>query len=228
MQQAAKKSMVSLIVALVVCLAAFDASAAVRYSNPLEKRSRVELKFGLWNLNSQSKSEIGANGVQTTATSDGPLGQLTYAYWVRENLAVTFSVGVLAGEYESSAGSGGVSTHVLSVLPILIGVRHYLPESALATSWKPYLAASIGSFIGAVSRSETGTQVITDSRTEAAYGGYLGGGLDIQLSRYFMVGANLGYNLMTDFSESLGGRKNYSGPEFGLGISFLFGRGVNP
>ena len=40
-----------------------------------------------------------------------------------------------------------------------------------------------------------------------------------------MLGARLGYNLMADFDEPLGGRDNYGGPEFNLTFSWLIGSG---
>ena len=58
------------------------------------------------------------------------------------------------------------------------------------------------------------------------FGGQLGGGLDVQMGRHFMVGIQGGFNLMNDFSEPLAGRKNYSGLELSIGASWLFGKGV--
>lgn len=36
-----------------------------------------------------------------------------------------------------------------------------------------------------------------------------------------MTGITLGYNLMTDFAEPIGGSRNYSGPEFGIALSLV-------
>ena len=57
-------------------------------------------------------------------------------------------------------------------------------------------------------------------------GSRAGGGLDVRLGRSVVAIANLGYNLMTDFSEPLGDRLNYSGLDFGIGIAWLFGGAV--
>ena len=55
------------------------------------------------------------------------------------------------------------------------------------------------------------------------FGSRAGVGFDLKMGRYFVAIADLGYNLMTDFSEAVGGRRNYSGLEFGLGIGWQFG-----
>jgi hypothetical protein len=75
-----------------------------------------------------------------------------------------------------------------------------------------------GSFVGA-----SGAQM--GARTEATIGGHVGGGVDFHLARWFSVGVNAGYNWMADFSEPVGTRDNYSGPELGVSFGWLFGHG---
>jgi len=133
---------------------------------------------------------------------------------------------ILTTEVRVQAAVFGVRSSTSSVYSIVFGARYYLPKSTYKKTWRPYLAAAAGPYIGAETKSEVGATVVTRSHTETAIGGYLGGGLDIELSRYFMVGISGGYNLITDFSESVGSRKNYSSPEFAVGISYLFGRGL--
>ena len=41
----------------------------------------------------------------------------------------------------------------------------------------------------------------------------------------FMLGFNGGYNFVDDFPYAIGGRRDYSGSEFGVSFSYLFGRG---
>lgn len=48
-------------------------------------------------------------------------------------------------------------------------------------------------------------------------------GVDFVLGSHFMPGIALSYNLMSDFDKPIGGSKNYGGPEFSFGISYLFG-----
>jgi len=59
-----------------------------------------------------------------------------------------------------------------------------------------------------------------------AFGGQLGAGIDFILSPHFMAGIAGGYNIMADFEEPIGGSVNYGGPEFSIGLSYLFGQGL--
>ena len=79
--------------------------------------------------------------------------------------------------------------------------------------------------MGTTSRETVGTQVVVETGVETAFGGRLGGGTDVLLGRHFMVNASAGYNLVSDFSEPVGGRDNYSGFEMRVGVSWSFGWG---
>jgi hypothetical protein len=200
-------------------------TAAAAHARPLEKRSRIELRGGLWNLEGRVTSQAGADKIEMTLESRGPVAGLTYGYWLREHVAATASITFLFAKVSSQIESSRTSTSVVGVFSMLLGVRYYLPQPDMESPWRPYLAAGVGSYIGAEDKSEVGSQIVTETHTETAFGGYLGGGLDLQLSRRFMLGTAAGYHLMTDYSQPLGGRKNYSAPEFSLSISFLFGGG---
>jgi len=64
----------------------------------------------------------------------------------------------------------------------------------------------------------TGTQAIS----EAALGSYFGAGIDLNISRLFLIGIRGGYFLVSDFKQKVGQEVNYSSPEFSFsfGISF--------
>lgn len=82
---------------------------------------------------------------------------------------------------------------------------------------------TVGPFIGYEEKTEVFTTVSVESNTKTAIGTRLGTGIDIQLSRLFMIDMYTGYSLMTDFSAPIGGKINYSSGEFSIGVSFLFG-----
>ena len=191
----------------------------------LEKRHQLGLKLGMWNQITDTRVEIGVGGVETSVESSGLLGGITYGHWLQEHLALTFSIGGMALDISTETGVSGVITETSSIASMLMGIKYYLPKSTLESSLRPYFKSSAGPFIGNQSSSKVGITVITESRTEFAFGGQLGAGVDFVTSRHFMMGFGLGYKLMTDFSEPIGGSKNYSGPEFSFEFSWLFGKG---
>ena len=210
--------------------AVFFLGVVVLHAGPLEKRSRVELRVGFWSQGGEQRTttQVGVHGVETTTNSGNGMIAMSYGRWLQENLSVHFTLLASAGEVSTRVGSSGVSTHTMGVYSLLLGVRYYLPESSFDTSLRPYLTTSVGPYVAREAKTEVGSQIIVESQTLTSFGTNLGGGLDFVISRNFMGGVNVGYNLMTDFSEPVGGRDNYSGPEFSIGISYLFGKGVQP
>jgi hypothetical protein len=103
------------------------------------------------------------------------------------------------------------------------GVRLY-PFSSTLTPFRPYLTAAIGPYLGIEARSEFDGGAVEHITTMGAFGGYLGGGLDFQFGWHIMDGVHAGYNLLADFPETLGSRRNYSGVEITAGISLLLGK----
>ncbi len=191
----------------------------------LEKRHQLALRLGMWNQITDTRTEIGVSGVTTSVESSGLLGGIAYGNWLEENLALTFSVGGMALDISTNTGISGVITETSAITSMLMGVKYYFAKSTLQSSVRPHLRSSAGPFIGSQSSNEVGTTIVNESRTEFAFGGQLGAGVDFVTGRHFMMGFGLAYNLMTDFSEPIGGSKNYGGPEFSFEFSWLFGKG---
>ena len=201
------------------------AGAIVLQAQSLEKRHQIELRLGMWNQTTGVRTEISPGSVSTTVGNNGFTGTVSYGHWLQENLAFTIGVGSMVANVESTVGVSGVTSENAVVARILIGAKYYFLKSSYSSSTKPFVKAGVGPFIGGQTKSEVGVVVSTESRSEMAFGGQLGAGIDFLLSRHFLLSAAVDYNLMTDFDEPIGGSSNYSGPEFGVGFSYLFGSG---
>lgn len=181
-------------------------------------RSSLALEFGLWGGIGTSTS-IGLTGTSSEMNGSGLLGGLTYAYGLEENLAVTVSAGVLAVRASSTVGVSSISQHVSSVMPILLGIRYYIPTPAPDVTVRPFLSAAVGSFIGSEVKNAV---LVQEARTETAFGGRLGVGIDFHLGSHFKLAALVGHHIMTDFASPIGGRKHYNGTGFSMGVGYLF------
>ncbi len=203
-------------------------SSETIYAGGLEKRSRVELRMGIRNQGgkTEARTQVGPLGVETTAESDGILVSLAYAYTLQENVAVHATLGVLAVEAGSRVGLPGISQRAGVVCPLILGMRYYMPRTTLQAPFRPFLTVGIGPNIGVESKNDVGLQLVQKSTIMTSLGSRAGVGLDVRLGRSAVAIVNLGCNLMTDFSEPLGDRRNYSGLEFGVGIAWLFGGAV--
>jgi len=157
----------------------------------------------------------------TEASVEGLGGGIVYSHWLRESMALTFSMTghVVDVETGLSDSETGVEDRGTVVASTLVGVRWYLlPPAEL----RPFVSGSIGPVIG--SRFETGSGP-TRSITTAAAGGQLGGGFDAQIGRSFMIGVLAGYDLMADFPTPLAGEDNFSGFTIRVELGFLWGKG---
>ncbi|UCD64160.1 MAG: hypothetical protein JSW34_01620 [Candidatus Zixiibacteriota bacterium] len=191
----------------------------------LEKRHQVGLRAGAWNQVTNVRAEVSADGVTTSVGSTGAFGGVFYGHWLKENLALDISVGGMVADIETEVSTIGVTSKTGYVGQILLGARYYFLESTLSSSVRPFGKAGVGPLIGSQNETRVGTTVTTEERSEMAFGGQVGGGVDFILSRRFALATAVGYNFMTDFSESIGGSTNYSGPEFTISFSYVFGRG---
>jgi opacity protein-like surface antigen len=181
-------------------------------------RSSLELNVGLWSGLKTSNS-IGIGGIQTEAKAAGFVGGILFTHWAQEYLSITLNAGLLAGKASTSVGLLSVTQRVSTVSPVLFGVRYYALGSGADGEVRPYLSGAVGVYLGS---EESNTILAQESRTETAFGGRVGAGLDFFLSDHFKLGAAVGYNLMTDFDAQIGGRMNYNGGDAVLGLGYIF------
>ncbi len=187
----------------------------------LKNRSVLEFNFGMWGGSKVSNS-VGVTGIQTTANTTSFVGNFVYAYGLREELAVTLSAGILAAGASSNIGIFGTNQEAGTVVPVLLGIRYYVPAPEPDAHVRPFLSLGAGSFLGFEASSSIGTTLVQESHTETAFGGRIGAGVDFYMGSYFKIVVNVGYNLMTDFSNPVTGRMNYNGGDFSLGAGIAF------
>jgi len=189
-----------------------------------DRRNRLELRFGFWDAGGLGESPSGARAVTTAVNAENISFSLGFARPIRENLVFTVAASALAGQADMGLDASGTNARGSGVVSILAGVRMYLPGSS---GLRPHLRIAVGPYIGGGSEEQTswGSGVRTDVFTVGTFGGNVAGGLEMKLSRSWMLGVSAGYNFMRDFSRPVGGRRNLSGYEMGVGISWLLGKG---
>ncbi|MCP4566142.1 MAG: outer membrane beta-barrel protein [FCB group bacterium] len=208
----------------VILLLIVTGSANAQYS--LDKRHQIGLRAGMWNQSTGVRTAVSPGAVVTSVGSSGAMGGVQYGYWFEENLALNIFAGAMMADVETAVDYTEVSTETAQITSILFGLKYYPIKSTLAGKARPYLKGSAGMFVGSQTKTEVGYEIIVESRNETVIGGRLEAGSDFILSRHFLFDVAIGYNLMSEFSEPVGGSSDYSGPEFSLGFSYLFGKGV--
>ena len=226
----------------------YDPRAATRPFGGLAGRARLE--FHLGKVGPQPRLLPEAQENQRSPASDaemedmagfGPipaanvdpwsvLSGLTFGFWITEDFSINLSYSALGSEVANIDGPQSVDFSLsrvdISLASVLLGVGRHFEIPRLSPLVRAHVSSSVGSFIGHVD-GEVIDKALTWERTMRVVGGQVGAGIDLRISRHLMLGARGGYNLMTDFDEPLGGRDNYSGAEFGLGLSWLIGGGDN-
>ena len=196
-------------------------------ADPLKNRSQLGIRIGTSFLRKDPVSNYTGGIISSVGTGNLVAG-VNFARWFEENLAVTINILLLENEVANSVGGpSGVSNRVNSVVSLMFGLRYYPSESTLHTPYRPYLAFGAGPVIWSGTLNEVGSLgIVNHIGTMTVLGSHFGGGLDIVLSRRLLLGMNLGYNLMSSFSEMKAGVNNYSSFQFDLGFGFLWGKGV--
>jgi outer membrane protein W len=193
----------------------------VASANELFKKHQLGLRIGMWNQVADTRTEIGYGSVSTSVEGTGPTASIYYNYYIQENIALHLKMGALAASVETDVNST-VDTKTAIISQIMFGGQYYFLEPNSDSAAKPYINLSAGPFIGNQTKTSSGKTVVVESRTESSIALQLSIGCDFTISEYFYLGASLGYNLMSDFSEPIGGSDNYSGPVFGLDLGFTF------
>ena len=174
----------------------------------------IDLRISFWNK-SQSTVSVGYQGVKIETGNGGISGRIMYNYYPNNSYSFNVSVGVMSNEVRVE----NLSNYVSTVAPVMMGMKYYFMNLPENSTFRPYLMGSVGGLFG----TESATGLIgVRTHTETAVGGTAAIGSDIILGSFLKLSAELGFNLFTDFAEEIGSNKNYSGPEFSMGLGFLF------
>jgi hypothetical protein len=187
-------------------------------------RNRIELRLGMGRTGGSSGS---TPVVAAGADSVDFLAGMQYTRFLREDLAATFGIHVLAASGSDLVTPVGGFAGSKAIVTLPLGLRWNPMRGDLRTqAIKPYLVARFGPVIGAsAGASKTNNYFFAGAQSAATAGGHLGAGVDVLLGRSWSIGVSAGYNLMADFSKPIGGRYNYNGFEATVSFGWLFGKG---
>jgi hypothetical protein len=145
-----------------------------------------------------------------------------------KDLALAFSASGHAIDAATYTGFPGTGTEVTTISSLLVGVR-WTPTKNPRASVRPYLTGLVGPYIGSGSSTSTGLGgVRVQTNVQAAPGVYLGGGVDFRIGGHFMLGVGIGADLPANFSEELGGKKNYRAFQMNVSFGWAWGKGNKP
>lgn len=202
----------------VILLSIIMSTVSTSQELSLNGRSAIELNLGFWG-GAKASTTIGPTSIRSEAGTNGFTGSVGYSYWLKEHLTLTFTAGLQSAQASSTVSISNATQQSSAVVPLLLGLRFYVPEPQPGENVRPYLSAAVGPYIGSEAAN---TPLSQQAHVETAAGGRLGLGIDFFPGNHFKLGGSLGYHLMTDFATPIGARKNYNGAEFCLGAGYIF------
>jgi hypothetical protein len=187
---------------------------------PLDGRNRIDLR---WTISRQLDVSDRLNPqpdgfVRNSVEGFG--GGIDYYRWFKEDLALALSA---SGRSVESNIYTGLRTENTTLSSFLVGVRWY-PWSRPTSSVRFNFTGMAGPYVGTGS-SVSVTPLFVTNKVLAVPGAYLGAGVDFRVGGRVMLGVSMGFDLMPDFSEPIGGTKNHSAFQMNLTFGWVWGKG---
>ena len=187
-------------------------------------RSMVEFRIGYRDTDNDKSSFEWWPGERTSHNDlDDFTFSLGFQSWVDDNTALTLRGSLLSLESKERISYYDEYREGHAVSEVLFGFRQYFPVSSPDMPLRPYVGAEIGPVFGTVWREyDEPYHTYSETETEVVLGGHIGGGVDFFVGPNLALNVHLGYNAIADFDTPVGGRTEYSGAEFGVGMGIAF------
>lgn len=205
-----KKTVITFLLVIMFSTASF----AEGYS-----KNRFGLDFKISYRNQSSETNTTISQIKIGVDVQGIAGKATLNYYIKEQYSFFISAGLLFADTKSVINFSDIGTETNLLIPVHFGTKYYFIPLDDDSALKPHITGAVGPTFGFRQQS---TILKVESKTEAVLSAYLGAGADLHFSNSFKFIFDVGYNLVGDFSDSLGEGKNYSGTELSFGLGFIF------
>lgn len=170
-----------------------------------------------------TESNVSSGTMEAQTRTTAPVGSAAYAYWVTQSLSIGVSFGLIDAGTTASVQPGKVASESSAVLSLLLRTAYYPPGLTIGRVVRPYGSLAIGPYLGSATNSRVGALVENRSVSETVVGMCAQLGIDVFWNRRFKTGIVGGYHLVDKFDEQIGHSREYSGPEFSVGVGMLLG-----
>jgi len=185
------------------------------------KSTGIGLRGTYWKMTSDPSQITITEHWNHTSVSTGSGGVWLYLISrLNYNMLFELSLGAIGKVEEETIYYTHTDVDVFAVTPILFGLRLELVSPESRSALKPYLSLGGGPYwFSTVQVEERLYEEEVKIETDLKRGGYLGGGANFLLSDWFAINFDVKYHFI-DFSK----KHENSGYEYGIGVSFLWGR----
>ncbi len=209
----------------IISLAATAATlVSIFLYSPVQAQARstgIGLRGSYWNMNNGPAQIIVTNHGGYNAVDVGNAGGWIYFFSrVDAQTFFEFSLGAVGSVKSETYDGFNDNVDVTAVTPVLLGLRHNLFSMYSQSALQPYLAYGAGPYwLHDINVHERfyGDEVLVKSKIKP--GAYAGGGVNFMLASWFGLNFDVKYHFI-DFNVN----HDYSGFDYGLGFSFMWGR----
>lgn len=208
--------------AIFIAAATFALFASYAQAQIEPRATGIGLRGSYWDMNSAPDRIVITDYQRYHAVEGGGAGGwISFFSRTSENWFMEFNLGAISREIESVSRFDGQDTRVMTVVPVLLGMRYHLFSPQSRSNIRPYVAFGAGPYwfadIFVHEEYWDKEEVTINSKLKA--GGYAGGGLDFMLTSWFGLNLDVKYHFV-DFNSN----SDFSGYEYGLGLQFMWGK----
>lgn len=190
-------------------------------AQPGARTTGIGIRGTFWNMdNFHARIHVIDDVEYGNISVGGGGGWLYFFSRMNDYTFLEFGLGAIGTIEAESHFRSGEQLDIQGIIPLVLGLRHQLVGPTSQSALQPYLQFGGGPYwLTWVSGRETafGDEFVVN--TQLKPGAYAGGGLYFMLSSWFGLNFDVKYHFV-DFNI----QHERSGYEYGLGISFLWGR----
>jgi len=190
------------------------------YAQGIARSKGLGLRTSFWNVTGKPTQATVVNETGQVKVNLSGLGLGFYFFSrVYQNWFLELNLGIVGGVQSDTKGFVSESVEVDAVMPLSLGLRYDVMANRSQGSLQPYLAIGGGPYWATSAETETQFGQTTETvKSNIDYGYYLGGGVNWIITSWFAFNFDLKHHSI-DFEHG----KDYSGFQFGLGFSFMWG-----
>ncbi len=187
----------------------------------VSRSNGLGVRTSFWNItNHPTRIRASEYGQKATVDIGGIGAYLYFSSRLRQNAFLEFHLGMVGGVHQEQTNYFIESSEASAIVPILFGIRYDLLSTNIPTAIQPYIALGGGPYWTSrilANDIKSGGEAIIDSKLK--YGVYAGGGVNLMIASWLALNCDFKYHFV-DFKVE----REYSGLEFGLGFSVMWGR----
>jgi hypothetical protein len=181
----------------------------------------IGLRGSYWNMNDGPAHIIVTDHDEYQAVDVGNGGGWIFFFSrIDEQTFFEFGLGAVGNVKSERRHDFGEDVEVTAITPVLLGFRHNLFSLYSPSALQPYVAYGAGPYwLHDITVHERfyGDEALV--KTKIKPGAYAGGGMNFMAASWFGLNFDVKYHFI-DFNVN----HDYSGFEYGLGFSFMWGR----